>query len=48
MKWLEYVTHTHGEYMEVKVILTEILNQTDPLKNVIVDMRIILEGILEK
>jgi len=26
MKWLEYVTHTHGEYMEVHIILTEILN----------------------
>jgi len=31
MKWLEYVTHTHGEYMEVHIILTEILNWIDPL-----------------
>jgi hypothetical protein len=41
-------TQTHGEHMEVYVILTEILNWIDPLKNVIVDMRIILEWILEK
>jgi hypothetical protein len=38
-----YDTHTHCEYMEVHVILTEILNRIDPLKNVTVDMRIILE-----
>jgi hypothetical protein len=29
--------------MEAHIILTEILNKLDPLKNVIVDMRIILE-----
>ena len=41
------MTHTRGEYMEVHVILTEILNLIDPLENVIVDVRIILEWLGE-
>jgi hypothetical protein len=43
MKWLEWLTHTYGGNMKAHRILTEILNGRDHLKNLIGDMRIILQ-----